>query len=111
MMAWISSFIKWLQTPFGGGPAPGVDPKVDAIQAAAVEACGFLPVAETVISIIGATAPGALTAVSAARYICNIVQKTPPVAQPLTLLGGSDSERVQTWVAPDGTVIKGKFVK
>lgn len=109
MMGWISSFIKWLSTPFGGGPVPGKDPKVDAIQAAAVKACGFLPLAETVASIIGASAPGVLTATSAANYICNIVTKTAPIPTAQTLYS-PNGRKVESWQAPDGTLIQGTFV-
>lgn len=112
MMKWISAFINWLSRPFGSGVVPGENPQVDAIQKAAVTACGFLPLADTVLSIVGSAAPGAMTASSAANYICNIVTKTPPVASPAgaaTLMSGQ-AAGVQTWQAPDGRVIQGSFV-
>jgi hypothetical protein len=54
---------------------PGMAARVKAAQDAAVRVCGFLPIAETVIDIIGI--PGAGSAVKIADRICAAVKAAP----------------------------------
>jgi hypothetical protein len=73
----------------GGGILP---PNVQAIVTDAQNLCGFLPTAESVLSILGAFVPGVDTAESIAGAICQAVAVIPKGA---AMVGGQRHAYVQ----------------
>lgn len=83
----------------GGGPAPGPTDIVKQIQAIAVGACGFLPVASTVIGILNGNG-AIMTAEAIAQAICGAV--SGPRAR---MARSSGVPRVM------GVPVRGRFVR
>jgi len=95
-MNWL---LDWLKTLF----AARIDgPTIHKIQAATVKACGFLPMAESVLALTSA-GPAAISVALVARQICAVVTSTTP--QPLQLT----STLPRTWIV-NGVEVHGDFV-
>jgi len=75
---------------------------VHKVQAATVKACGFLPMAESVIALANA-GPAAIVPMLIAKQICAAVTSTSPLPLHLT-------STPQTWIV-NGVEIHGDFVK
>lgn len=94
-------FFEWLL-----GKAKIAPEWVLKTQAATISACGFLPMAESVVGIVATGNPAAVTALSVAKYICGNIQKPAEVQ---TLMG-NPHEPVQAGEI-QGVPIVGVFTK
>jgi len=96
--AQMSWFLDWITRLF----AARIDSAtVHRVQAATVKACGFLPMAESVIALANA-GPAAIVPMLIAKQICAVVTST---SLPLQLTSAP-----QTWIV-NGVEIHGDFVK
>jgi hypothetical protein len=100
---------SWMRGLMGGAPADNSE-QVAAIQAAAVKACGFLPMAESVASMVAAGNPAVISVTVIATQICKIVTKTKPLPA-MQLISQGSGPRLQQWDAGNGLILKGAFVK
>lgn len=104
-MSWLTSFFSWVFGLFGGPPAPD-SAQVVAIQAAAVKACGFLPMAESVVALLGTVNPAVTTASAIASQICAAVAKAKPTAVLAGMGGGTPLTVTTNGVQIEGILIK-----
>lgn len=103
-MNWLSGIFVWLASLFNGSTS--ISEIVTKVQAYTVQLCGFLPMAESVVALLGAT-PVATGAMVIARKICAAVQVEVQERSTVLTLGGDDKP---TTVIVDGVVVQGTFV-
>lgn len=114
-MNWFKPIISWLGSLLGLS-TPSADPvKVAQIQAAAVKACGFLPMADSVAALVAAQNPAVASVTLVAAQICRVVLSRP-TAQPTMGLMSSDQSPdappvAPTWGEINGVPIQGVFIR
>ena len=108
-MSWITAVVEWLLSLLTGNKDPRNE-KVVTIQATAFQACGFLPMYDSVLQLLTAAFPPAVAVSVVAKAICKAVneQEMQPALQ-LASLGGPVAA-VQT-VVVNGIVVQGRKVR
>ncbi len=109
-MNWLSSALSWVLGLFGSPPITGDPTKVAQIQAQVVKACGFLPMAETVVAILAQGNPAVLTVAAVATSICRVVSKVPTPIATMGLMSIGDVEDPPVYGEVNGVPVQGVFV-
>lgn len=104
-MNWLWS---WLSGWFSG---ESVADKVAAIQAMVVKLCNFLPMAETVIALLGTSGVAAAPILIVAKQICKVVTSTPQEEITVLTLVTPEAPPVVIVGTLNGVPIQGVFVK
>lgn len=109
-MNWLGAIVSWIGSLFGGSTAAD-STKVTQIQAAAVKACGFLPMAESVAAMISAGNPAVISVAAIAGQICTVVKAKPVPVSVMGLMEGDVPPPPPTWGTVNGVPIQGVFIK
>lgn len=109
-MSWFTGLFSWLTNLFSKSDNSQLIVK---IQAATVKACGFLPMAESVASLIAAN-PTVLAIEAIANSICSVVKFTKPQTTMIMvdsgILGSPTVPGPDVWIV-NGVLVHGEFVK
>ena len=108
-MNWLVAIMRWIVDTITGYSSTPRDDKVAQIQAAAVQACGFLPMYESVIALLAVTTPATATATAIATSICAAITKNglKPALAEASMLGIAQQV---SYVVVNGVTVKGTMV-
>jgi hypothetical protein len=108
-MNWVTAIVQWVMSLLSGEPSDNA--KAREIQAAAVMACGFLPMYNSVLQLLASAFPPAVAVSTVASAICSAVstQGVNPVAT-LADMTGAPTKQAQ-WVMVNGVKVMGAKVK
>lgn len=111
----ILDFLKKLLSGFLSFGASSDHPSdlVAQIQALAVQLCGFLPMADSVVALLSATFPGAAAPLSAASQVAHSICQAASAAKPQAFMSADTTGAWQqtATVTVNGVTVKGTWVK